>query len=126
MKNELINYNSLSDKNKEELFAIEETKDSKGANIGEEIVWFVKNSFMDIFNIGKSDEKKSTLNEKFEERSFVLQYNFDRYQKKVVILRMPIDDRTKVTDVERYFEKLTERLKQQQVERKSPSMDRSE
>lgn len=80
---------------------------------------------MDIFNIGKNDEKKSTLNEKFEQHSFVLQYNFGRYPKKLVILRMPIDDRTTVTDVERYFEKLTERLKQQQVERSSSIMDRS-
>lgn len=34
----MINYNTLSDENKEELFAIEETKDSKGSNIGEKIV----------------------------------------------------------------------------------------
>ena len=36
---------------------------------------------------------------------------------------MPISGETTVIDVERYFEKLTERLKQQQVEINNPSKE---
>ena len=62
------------------------------------------------------DKKKSPLDEEFEERSFVLQYNSDIYSHKVVFLRMPINNETTVIDVEKYFEKLISRLKQQQLE----------
>lgn len=63
------------------------------------------------------------MDEKFEKHSFVLKYNVDIYPNKVVFLRMPISGETTVIDVERYFEKLTERLKQQQVEINNPSKE---
>lgn len=78
---------------------------------------------MNIFHAEKSAETKNSLDEKFEKHSFVLKYNVDRYPNKVVFLRMPISDETTVIDVERYFKKLTERLKQQQVEISSPSIE---
>lgn len=122
----MLNYSSLSDENKEELFLLEEAKDSNGINIGEKIVWFVQGpSVMYDFNITKSKEQKeNTLEEKFKNHSFILQYNSDRYPKQVVILRMPINNKTTVTDVELYFEKITERLKSQQMDRNTPSIDR--
>jgi len=68
-----------------------------------------------LYNMDE-DKKKSPLDEEFEERSFVLQYNSDIYSHKVVFLRMPINNETTVIDVEKYFEKLISRLKQQQLE----------
>ncbi len=68
-----------------------------------------------LYNM-EEDKKKSPLDEEFEERSFVLQYNSDIYSHKVVFLRMPINNETTVIDVEKYFEKLISRLKQQQLE----------
>lgn len=122
----MLNYDSLSDENKEELFSIEKTQDSNGINIGEKIVWFIQGpSVMYNFNMLKTKEqKKNILDEKFKNSSFILQYNSDWYPKQVVILRMPINNKTTVTDVELYFEKLIERLKQQQVEINNPSMER--
>lgn len=120
----MINFSNLSDENKETLFSIGERKDSKGANIGEKIIWFVKaNPLMYFFNQDQSDEIKNDLDKKFEEHSFILQYNSDRYPKKVVLLRMPINDETTVIDVERYFAKITEKLKQQQIEKSSTSIE---
>lgn len=78
---------------------------------------------MNMFSTVKSAETKNSLDEKFEKHSFVLKYNVDRYPNKVVFLRMPISDETTVVDVERYFEKLTERLKQQQAEIGSTSIE---
>lgn len=113
----MINFSNLSDENKKILFSLEQSKDSKGDKIGKKIVWFVKhNSFVNFLNPSQSNEIKNNLDEKFEEHSFILQYNSDRYPKKVVFLRMPINKETTVIDVERYFKKLTEKLKQQQVE----------
>lgn len=120
----MINFSNLSDDNKETLFSLAQSKDSKGVNIGEKIIWFVKaNPIMYIFDRGQNNEKKNSLDKKFEEHSFILQYNSDRYPKKVVFLRMPINDETTVIDVERYFEKLTEKFKQQQIEISSPSVE---
>lgn len=112
----MLNYNNLSDENKEELFSIEETKNSDGINIGEKIVWFIKaNSFKNIFSTSKTEKEQNNLDKEFEKRSFVLTYNSGRYPKEVVFLRMPIDDKTTVANVEEYFDRLTERLKEQQV-----------
>ena len=113
----MINFDNLTDENKKILFSLQQAKNSQGNNIGERIIWFVKGrNIMDMFNQGKSDETKNNLDEQFEKHAFVLKYNVDRYPNKVVFLRMPINDETTVIDVERYFEKLTGQLKQQEVE----------
>lgn len=113
----MINFANLTDENKKILFSLQQAKNSQGDNIGERIIWFVKGSnIMDMFNQGKSAGAENSLDEKFEKHAFVLKYNIDRYPNKVVFLRMPISDETTIIDVERYFEKLTQQLKQQQVE----------
>lgn len=120
----MINFANLSDENKEILFSLQQAKNNQGDHVGERIVWFVKGRMlMNMFSTAKSAETKNSLDEKFEKHSFVLKYNVDRYPNKVVFLRMPISDETTVVDVERYFEKLTERLKQQQVEIGSTSIE---
>ena len=121
----MINFANLSDENKEVLFSLEKTKNDEGDNIGERIVWFVEGkTFMDILNKGQNNEIKSNLDKKFEEHAFVLKYNSDRYPKKVVFLRMPIHNETTVIDVESYFDKLIERLKQQQLPIVNPSIEK--
>lgn len=120
----MINFMNLSDENKETLFSLEQIKNNEGINVGERIVWFIKGDSIDIFNKDLSDEIENSLDEKFEKRSFDLKYNSDRYPKKVVILRMPISSETTVIDVERYFKKLTEGLKQQQIQRDSISIEK--
>ena len=120
----MINFANLTDENKEILFSLQQAKNNQGDHIGERIVWFVRGrTLMNIFNAEKNAETKNSLDEKFEKHSFVLKYNVDRYPNKVVFLRMPISNETTVMDVERYFEKLTERLKQQQVEIGSTSIE---
>lgn len=120
----MINFSNLSNDNKETLFSLAQSKNSKGVNIGEKIIWFVKaNPLMYFFDQGQNNETKNSLDKKFEENSFILQYNSDRYPKKVVFLRMPINDKTTVIDVERYFEKLAEKFEQQQIEISSPSIE---
>ena len=78
---------------------------------------------MCFFINGQNAETTNILDKKFEEHSFILRYNSDRYPKKVVFLRMPISNETTVMDVERYFEKLTEKLKQQQKEISNPRVE---
>ena len=117
----MINYNTLSDENKKILFEMEEEKNDKGENIGEKMIWFVK-----AINGDKIAEKNEMLDAKFKKSSFFLIYNSDIYPKKSVFLRMPINDKTTVIDVEKYFEKLTERLKQQQREIIKEEKDRAD
>ena len=106
----MINYDNLSDKNKKILFSLEQTKDSKGHNIGEKVVWFVES-----FGLMKNSNEKKSLTKKFNERSFILRYN-NRYPGRVVFLRMPINKETTIMEVEEYFGKLVQRLKQQELE----------
>ncbi len=121
----MVNFDSLSDDNKKILFSLEETKNAKGENIGERIIWFVKsNPLMDILKKDSSEEKESVLDKEFEERSFSLKYNSDRYPKKVIFFRMPISDTTTIVDVEKYFERITKRLQQQQIGIDKPNMTR--
>ena len=79
-------------------------KRCKGNNIGEKIIWFVRGSLFKYFCqiIYKDEIKRSILDKKFDEHSFFLQY-CNKYPDKVVFLRMPINDKITVLDVERYF-----------------------
>ena len=78
----MINFTSLSDDNKEALFSLEQTKNDEGVNIGERIVWFIDGESFYLFD-GEQSEMKTDLDKKFDERSFALQYNSDRYPKKL-------------------------------------------
>jgi len=51
---------------------------------------------------------------RFEEKSIILSYN-NRYPVNVVIIRMPINSETTVGEVEDYFVKFAEILKQQEI-----------
>lgn len=109
----MINYNTLSDENREILFSLEK-------ELGEEVIWFVKENYTDSMNlirkrlkikpiIQKFDDKYA---EKFKEKQMPLMYN-NKYPTRNVFIRMPIDEKTRVEDVEIYFDKIISRLVKQ-------------
>ena len=109
----MLNYNTLSDENKEVLFNMEE-------QLGEVSVWFVKSNYVEVINsirkpfrlkpiVEKFDDKYA---EKFQEKQLVLMYN-NRYPRRSVFIRMPIYNKTKVEDVENYFDKIINQFKTQ-------------
>ena len=133
----MINFDTLSNKNKDWLFSLEERKNENGENIGEKAVWFVH-----PFAMGNIDYKirsgqytyeflKSVLSEneipqgiekddrlaKFEEKCVILAYN-DRYPSNSVMLRMPVDSKTTVKEVEDYFVSLAKSFNKQHVIRR--------
>lgn len=100
----MLNYNSLSDENKDLLFSLEQRVDEKGENVGGNAIWFVSphhEMFSDI--LGASKEAKTDKKaEEFKKRRIILSYN-DRYPIKSVFLRMPITEETTVEEVEEFF-----------------------
>ena len=106
----MINYNTLSDENREILFSLEK-------ELGEETIWFVKENFTDSMNsirkrlkmkliVQKFDDKYA---DKFKEKQILLMYN-NKYPTRNVFIRMPIYKQTKVEDVEVYFDKIISKL----------------
>lgn len=129
----MINFDSLSNSNKDLLFSIEERIGNNGERIGERIVWFVH-----PFTMGNLDYKIRTgqysyeylkmcllddeipqyieIDErlsKFEKRHVVLSYN-NRYPTNTVIIRMPVNETTTVQEVDEYFTKFARCFKNQQ------------
>ena len=125
----MINFDTLSNENKDMLFEYEEKSE-----LGQDLIWFVH-----PFNIGNIDYKiatgqfsmdfvKSVLSEsqienlgnikfdhrlaKFEKKHVILSYN-GRYPVNSVFLRMPINETSTVEDVEKFFIKFAELFKDQ-------------
>lgn len=109
----MINYTTLSDENREILFSLEK-------ELGEDVIWFVKSNYVEFLNairkpfklekiIEKFDDKYA---EQFKERQLLLMYN-NNYPRRNVFIRMPIDETTRVEEVEKYFDKVICRLKKQ-------------
>lgn len=113
----MINYNTLSDENREILFTLEE-------ELGEETIWFVKSCYENLINsirrFFKMKEKFEIFNDKyakkFEEKQLILMYN-NRYPRRNVFIRMPIDENTKIEEVETYFEGILSKLKNQSIQK---------
>ncbi|MBR0491154.1 MAG: hypothetical protein IJJ82_03795 [Clostridia bacterium] len=106
----MLNYNTLSDENRKILFDMEK-------ELGEDSVWFVKSNYIEVMNkmrkpfrlkqlVEKFDD---TYAEKFKEKQLILMYN-NRYPRRSVFLRMPIEETTTCEEVEQYFAKVIERL----------------
>lgn len=129
----MINFDTLSDDNKDLLFSLEERKGPNGESIGEKAIWFVHpfemgNLIYDM-KIGKYDYDflRKIISEdeipkdiqvdaklaEFERRHIVLGYNPERYSTQTVILRMPINEQTTVEEVDEYFTKFAEVFKDQ-------------
>lgn len=109
----MINYNTLSDENREILFSLEK-------EIGEDTILFVKENFTDTMNYlrrkFKIKEKPQTFNDtyanEFKNRQLKLVYK-NVYPTRNVFIRMPINNNTKSEDVELYFDNILDNLVKQ-------------
>ena len=109
----MINYNTLSDENRKIIFDLEK-------ELGEDAIWFVKSNFVDAMNAIRKRFKMKLLVEKFDDKyaeefkqkQLLLMYN-NNYPRRNVFIRMPIDESTKIEEVELYFEEIISRLKKQ-------------
>ena len=109
----MINYNTLSDENKEIFFSLEK-------EFGEDTIWFAKSSYIEFLNLFrkplKLKEKVETFDDKyanqFKERQLLMMYN-NKYPRRCIFIRMPIDKNTKVKDVEKYFDEIISKLVKQ-------------
>lgn len=109
----MINYNTLSDENRKILFNIEET-------LGEDAVWFVKSCYVETMNKLRKIFKLKPLVEifddtyanEFKQKQLVLMYN-NKYPRRSVFIRMPINETTTVGEVETYFDGIITKLKPQ-------------
>lgn len=122
----MLNFDTLSDENKDILFALEETVDKNGNKIGQNVIWFVhpyemgnleydlrcgKHTYEGLSKILSKNEMPQGIEydpklAEFEKRHIVLGYNGGIYPEQSVFLRMPIDEETTVDELERYFEKM--------------------
>lgn len=129
----MLNFDTLSDENKDMLFSLEQTVDKNGNKIGEKVIWFVHpcemgNLDFDLRSGRRTyDELSKFLSEdeipqgiefdpklaEFEKRHIVLGYNGGLYPMQTVFLRMPIDETTTVEELEKYFGKIVHVLKYQ-------------
>lgn len=117
----MLNFDNLSDENKDLMFSLEERVDDNGEKIGEKMIWFVNPcTFGNLdykLKIGEytyehlrtclSDEIPQGIEydarlAKFASRHIVLSYN-NRYPVNTAIIRMPINEQTTVSEVDEYF-----------------------
>ena len=107
----MINYNTLSDQNREILFNLEE-------ELGEDSIWFVKCNYIEFLNKIRKPFRLKPLTEhfddkyaeKFKEKQILMTYNVN-YPRRAVFIRMPVDENTKIEDVECYFSNILGKLK---------------
>ena len=114
----MLNFQTLSEANRDWLFSLEERKDENGEPIGEKAVWFVEPNNFGIFNT-----KKGVDSSKFNEKKIILGYNDGLYPKQTVILRMPISENTTVKEVDEYFSTLAESFISQIPEKRKDISD---
>lgn len=106
----MLNYNTLSDENRKILFDMEN-------ELGEDSVWFVKSNYIEVMNKMRKlfrlkplvETFDDTYAEKFKEKQLILMYN-NRYPRRSVFLRMPIEETTTCEEVEQHFTQIIERL----------------
>ena len=130
----MINFDTLSDENKDMLFRLESKVDKNGEKTGEKLVWFVQpfrvtniaymiktGQFTKKFVASALSEQEMKLYEnlevderlaEFEKRRIGLMYN-GRYPINTVILRMPINEKSTVEEVEEFFVNFTKLFKLQ-------------
>lgn len=131
----MIDFDSLSNENKDWLFKLEETKGKNGEEIGGKAIWFVHPC-----EIGKLDYKiktgeydinllRTALTEKeipkgvkfdkrlseFEKRHIVLAYHWGLYPLNTVILRKRINENTTAEEVEQFFTAFAKGFKDQSI-----------
>ncbi|MBO4293424.1 MAG: hypothetical protein J5881_03445 [Clostridia bacterium] len=106
----MLNYETLSDENRKILFDIEK-------ELGEDSVWFVKSNYIEVMNKMRKlfrlkplvEVFDDTYADNFKKKQIILMYN-NRYTRRSVFLRMPIEETTTCEEVEQHFSKIIERL----------------
>ena len=98
----MLNYDKLSNINKEKIFDLEN-------KIGEKGIWLVYSSYYNCF---KKQEEYDEYKKRFDERSIQLVYN-NKYPRRSVFLRMPIDENTTLEEVDEYFIALSNEFENQ-------------
>lgn len=142
----MLDFDSLSDENKDWLFSLEERKGENGEDIGGKAIWFVHPCEMGNLEydlrVGKYDEdflRSCGVPEdqipkgiepdakliEFEKRHIVLGYG-GIYPTQSVFLRMPVNEKTTVEEVEAYFSKFAESFKSQAQEKKKEVVEQEE
>ena len=109
----MINYNTLSDENRKRVFDLEN-------ELGEDSVLFVKENYTDAKNFIrrklKLKEVEQVFDDKyadeFKKRQLKLVYK-NTYPSRNVFIRMPIDETTKVQDVDLYFKQIISKFEEQ-------------
>ena len=88
----MLNYDKLSHKNQEKIFAMQE-------EMSEKRIWLVYSMYYAKFN---KPEEYTEDKKRFDEKSFRLVYN-NKYPRRAIFVRMPISNETTVEQVENYF-----------------------
>lgn len=110
----MLNYNTLSDENKEIIYSLEK-------ELGEDTIWFLEPTYVEVVNpirqrfklkLLDAELEKDKYEQQFEKKKLRLMYS-NIYPRKSVFIRMPIDENTKVEEVESYFSKIIFKLKKQ-------------
>lgn len=143
----MLNFNTLSDENKELLFELEERIGKDGEKVGEKAIWFVHPTEMDgniefSLRIGKYDYDflRTILSEEeiprnieveeklieFEKRHIVLLYPWTDSSTEAVFLRMPVDEHTTAEEVEEYFVNFAQCFKTQIKEKELENVQKDE
>ena len=105
----MLNFDTLSEENKQWLFSLEERKNDVGEQIGQKAVWFAH-----PYELPKHLQKS----EEFEKKRVLLSYHDGLYPKSSVFLRMPLTNQTTAEEVDSYFSQLAESFKSQTRENK--------
>ena len=106
----MINYNTLSDDNRKILFELED-------KYGEDCIWFVKSSYNEFKNAIRKVFRLKPLEEtfddvyaeKFKQKQLLIMYN-NKYPRRSVFIRMPIDKTTTIQECEEYYKEILSNL----------------
>ena len=109
----MLNYNTLSDENRKILFSLEK-------ELGEDAIWFVKSNYVEFLNFIRKPFRLKKIVETFDdkyaqqlkEKQLLLMYN-NNYPRRNVFIRMPLNEKTKIEEVEFYFDEIISKLKKQ-------------
>ena len=98
----MINYDTLSNENKEKIFEMLN-------KYGEKCIWTVYSMYYAIY---PKQEEYDEYKKRFDEKSFRMVYN-NKYPRRAVFIRMPISEETTVEEVEEYFCKMANEMSNQ-------------
>ena len=109
----MINFNTLSVENRKILFSLQE-------KYGENSICFVKSNYVEVINPIRKFFRLNELVENFDDeyskefknKQILLMYN-NRYPRRSVFIRMPIEFNTSIEDVEIYFDNILQCLNSQ-------------